>query len=93
MILQGTADGAVDWDQGLEYYNAARKNGKNVIWVSYPDEPHHLAKKPNQIDFQIRMKQFFDHYLKGAPEPDWMIHGVPQVDKAEATRALDEGGR
>ncbi len=93
MILQGTADGAVDWDQGLEFYNAARKNGKNVIWVSYPDEPHHLAKKPNQIDFQIRMKQFFDHYLKGAPEPEWMKHGVPQVDKANATRALDDGGR
>jgi dipeptidyl aminopeptidase/acylaminoacyl peptidase len=93
MILQGTADGAVDWDQGLEYYNAARKNGKNVIWVSYPDEPHHLAKKANQIDFQIRMKQFFGHYLKGAPAPDWMIHGVPQVDKAEATRLLDDSGR
>jgi acetyl esterase/lipase len=93
MILQGTADGAVDWDQGLEFYDAARKNGKNVIWVSYPDEPHHLAKKPNQIDFQIRMKEFFDHYLKGGPEPDWMKHGVPQVDKAEATRVLDTGGR
>ncbi len=81
MILQGTADGAVDWDQGLEFYNAARRNGKNVIWLSYPDEPHHLAKTPNQKDFQIRMKEFFDHYLKGAPEPDWMENGVPQVDK------------
>ncbi len=84
MILQGTADGAVDWDQGLEFYNAARRNGKNVIWLSYPDEPHHLAKTPNQKDFQIRMKQFFDHYLKGAPEPDWMKNGVPQVNKGEA---------
>ena len=79
MILQGTADGAVDWDQGLEFYNAARRNGKQVIFLSYPDEPHHLAKKENQKDFQIRMKQFFDHYLKGAPEPDWMTDGVPQV--------------
>ena len=83
MILQGTADGAVDWDQGLEFYNAARRNGKKVIWLSYPGEPHHLAKTPNQKDFQIRMKQFFDHYLKGAPEPDWMKNGVPQVDKGE----------
>ncbi|HET7631772.1 MAG TPA: prolyl oligopeptidase family serine peptidase [Gemmatimonadaceae bacterium] len=89
MILQGTADGAVDWDQGLEFYNAARKNGKDVIWLSYPDEPHHLARKPNQIDFQIRMKEFFDHYLKGAPAPDWMKYGVPQVDKQAATRKLD----
>ena len=81
LILQGTADGAVDWDQGLEFYQAARKNGKQVIFLSYPDEPHHLAKTPNQKDFQVRMKQFFDHYLVGAPEPDWMKNGLPQTEK------------
>lgn len=81
MILHGTADGAVDWVQGLEYFNAARRNGKNVILLSYPDEPHHLAKKENQKDFQVRMRQYFDHYLKGAPAPLWMTDGVPQVRK------------
>ncbi|HEX8724425.1 MAG TPA: prolyl oligopeptidase family serine peptidase [Gemmatimonadaceae bacterium] len=91
MILQGTADNAVDWHQGLELYAAARRLGKQVIFVSYPGEPHHLSKKPNQIDFQIRMKQFFDHYLKGAPMPDWMKDGVPQVDKQRATWKEDHG--
>ncbi|HRG09586.1 MAG TPA: prolyl oligopeptidase family serine peptidase, partial [Cyclobacteriaceae bacterium] len=43
MILHGTADGAVDWGQGLEYYNAARRLGKQVIFLSYPNEGHHLA--------------------------------------------------
>lgn len=86
MILHGTADNAVDWHQGLELYNAARRNGKKVILLSYPDEPHHLSRKPNQIDFQIRMKEFFDHYLMGAPEPDWMKYGVPQVHKGGAIR-------
>jgi dipeptidyl aminopeptidase/acylaminoacyl peptidase len=81
MILQGTADGAVDWDQGLEFYQAARKNGKQVIFLSYPNEPHHLAQTPNQKDFQVRMKQFFDHYLQGAPAPKWMTDGLPQTDK------------
>jgi dipeptidyl aminopeptidase/acylaminoacyl peptidase len=81
LILQGTADGAVDWDQGLEFFNAARRNGKQVIFLSYPDEPHHLAKKENQKDFQIRMKQFFDHYLMDKPAPKWMTDGVPQVRK------------
>jgi dipeptidyl aminopeptidase/acylaminoacyl peptidase len=79
MILQGTADGAVDWNQGLEFYTAARRNGKNVIFLSYPDEPHHLGKEENQKDFQIRMKQYFDHYLKGTPAPKWMTDGVPQT--------------
>ena len=81
MILQGTADGAVDWVQGLEFFNAARRNGKQVIFLSYPDEPHHLAKKENQKDFQIRMKQFFDHYLMDKPAPKWMTDGLPQVRK------------
>lgn len=81
LILQGTEDGAVDWVQGLEYFNAARRNGKEVIFLSYPGEPHHLAKKENQKDFQVRMKQFFDHYLKDAPSPTWMTEGVPQVRK------------
>src|SRR5690606_31537796 len=36
LILHGTADGAVDWGQGLEYYAAARRLGKNVIMLSYP---------------------------------------------------------
>ncbi len=81
LILQGTADGAVDWNQGLEFYTAARRNGKKVILLSYPDEPHHLAKEENQKDFQVRMKQYFDHYLKGAPAPKWMEEGVPQTQK------------
>jgi len=81
MIMQGTADGAVDWNQGLEYYTAARKMGKNVIFLSYPGEPHHLAIEANQKDFQVRMKQYFDHYLKGGPEMEWMKNGLPQTKK------------
>jgi dipeptidyl aminopeptidase/acylaminoacyl peptidase len=81
LILQGTADGAVDWNQGLELYTAARRLGKRVILLSYPDEPHHLSKKPNQKDFQIRMKQWFDYWLKGDPAPEWMEKGVPFLEK------------
>ena len=81
LILHGTADGAVDWGQGLEFYAAARRLGKQVILLSYPEEAHHLGRRENQKDFQIRMRQFFDHYLKGAPAPEWMTQGVPQVQK------------
>lgn len=81
LLLHGTADGAVDWSQGLEFYNAARRMGKEVIFLSYPDEGHHLANRANQIDFQTRMKEYFDYHLKGAEAPDWMINGVPQLEK------------
>jgi len=81
MILHGTEDGAVDWNQGLEFYNAARRLGKKVILLSYPGEPHHLRKEENQKDFLRRMKQYFDHYLKGKPAPDWMTNGIPYLKK------------
>jgi dipeptidyl aminopeptidase/acylaminoacyl peptidase len=81
LILHGTEDGSVDWHQGLEYYNAARRLGKEVILLSYPGEGHHLSKLANQKDFQIRMKQFFDHYLKGESAPPWMTQGVPFLKK------------
>lgn len=81
LILHGTADGAVDWNQGLELYTAARRLGKEVILLSYPDEPHHLNREPNQKDFQVRMKQWFDHWLKGDAAPDWMAKGVPHLEK------------
>jgi dipeptidyl aminopeptidase/acylaminoacyl peptidase len=93
LILHGTADGAVDWNQGLEFFIAARRAGKNVILLSYPDEPHHLAKKPNQIDFQRRMKQYFDHYLKGEPAPDWMTEGVRFLDRDRELAVPAASGR
>jgi len=83
MLLHGTEDGSVDWLQSLEYYNAARYLGKEVIFLSYPGEPHHLAKEENQKDFQKRMKQYFDHYLKGKPMPDWMKNGTPYLKRKQ----------
>lgn len=81
MILHGTVDGAVDWAQGMEFYNAARRLGKEVIFLSYPGEDHHLANEANTKDFQLRMKQYFDHYLKGAEAPKWMTDGIPNLQK------------
>ena len=92
MILHGTADGAVDWMQGLEYYGMARRLGKEVIFLSYPDEGHHLSRKNNQIDFQIRMMQFFDHHLKGTQPAKWMVEGVEFLEKEYANpRVMMDG--
>lgn len=81
LIFQGEEDGSVEWLQAIEFYNALRFNGKNVILASYPGEDHHLEKYENQVDFQTRMEQFYDYYLKGKPEPQWMIKGVPFLEK------------
>jgi hypothetical protein len=34
----------------------------------------------NKVDFQIRMMQFFNHYLKGDPMPKWMAPGLSVID-------------
>ncbi|MFP8490258.1 S9 family peptidase [Gracilimonas sp. Q87] len=81
MILHGTDDGAVDWMQGLEFYNAARRLNKEVVLLSYPGEGHHLGIEANQIDFQLRMKEWFDHYVKDMPAAEWITDGIPYIEK------------
>jgi len=80
IILHNDKDGAVDFTQGVEYYNTLRRLGKNVIMLEYVGENHGLVKPANRFDYTIRMKEFFDHYLKGAAAPKWMTDGVPRLE-------------
>jgi dipeptidyl aminopeptidase/acylaminoacyl peptidase len=80
IILHNDRDGAVDFTQGVEYYNTLRRLGKNVIMLEYVGENHGLVKPANRYDYTIRMKEFFDHHLKGAPAPAWMTDGVPRLE-------------
>jgi dipeptidyl aminopeptidase/acylaminoacyl peptidase len=79
MILHNDKDGAVDFTQGVEYFNTLRRMQKPVILLEYIGENHSLRKPANQRDYTVRMKEFFDHYLMGAPAPDWMVNGVPRL--------------
>ena len=81
LIMANDQDGAVPWYQGIEYFVALRRLGKPAWMLNYNGEPHWPTKIQNKKDFQIRMGQFFDHYLKGKPMPLWMKEGVPAVDK------------
>jgi dipeptidyl aminopeptidase/acylaminoacyl peptidase len=75
LIEHGDEDGAVPWYQGIEFYLSLRREGKDVILLQYRGEPHHLQKYPNKLDYSIKMKQYFDHYLKGEPAADWITNG------------------
>jgi dipeptidyl aminopeptidase/acylaminoacyl peptidase len=83
LLIHGTDDGSVEWLQGVEFYNAMRFNKKNVILLSYPGEAHSLRNLENQKDCLVRMKQFYDHYLKDVAAPEWMANGVPYLKKAK----------
>ena len=77
IILSNDKDGAVDFTQGIEYYDTLRRLGKPVVLLEYPGENHGLAKLPNMKDYMERMKEFFDHYLMAQPAPEWLANGIP----------------
>jgi dipeptidyl aminopeptidase/acylaminoacyl peptidase len=81
LIQFGDEDGAVPWYQGIELYLAMRRLEKDCIFLQYRGEPHHLRKYPNKLDYAIKMKEYFDHYLKGRPAPKWISEGVPYRGK------------
>jgi dienelactone hydrolase len=78
----GDADGTVDWHQGIEFYNFARRAGrKDFVLLVYPGEDHGLRKKENQVDYHRRINEWFGHYLKGEPAPPWMTDGMTWLER------------
>ncbi len=91
LMLHNDADEAVPWQQGIEYYLALRRLDKEVYLFNYPGEAHGLRQRQNQRDYTIRMQEFFDHHLKGAPKPEWMAKGLPYAPRPEAGGAGRRG--
>ncbi len=85
LIMSNDGDGAVPWYQGIEMFTALRRLGKPVWLLNYNGDEHNLSRRANMKDLDIRMMQFFDHYLKDAPAPDWMTKGIPAIDKGKKT--------
>ncbi|MDK2597466.1 prolyl oligopeptidase family serine peptidase [Pseudoalteromonas obscura] len=77
LLMFGDKDGAVPWQEGIQYYLALRRHNKDAIFLQYEGEPHHLKQFPNQVDFSVRMMEYFDHYLRGMPAPQWITSGKP----------------
>ncbi|HZV71195.1 MAG TPA: prolyl oligopeptidase family serine peptidase [Saprospiraceae bacterium] len=86
LILHNDEDSAVPFEQGIEFFSALRRLGKKAWLLNYRGEPHWPVKWQNRKDFNIRMAQFFDHYLKSEPMPRWMKEGIPAVE-----RGIDKG--
>lgn len=81
LMMHNDQDGAVPWEQGIELFTALRRLQRPVWMINYNGEDHNLVQRRNRKDWSIRMQQFFDHYLKGAPAPVWLTNGVPAVQK------------
>ena len=88
IILANDKDGAVDFNQGITYFNTLRQMNKAVILLEYVGENHGLARPINMKDYAMRQKDWFDHYLKGAPAPEWMTNGIPRIKMDEYWQSL-----
>lgn len=81
LIMHNEKDGAVPFSQGVEFFIALRRLEKKAWLLNYNEADHWPTVVRDKYDFQVRLAQFFDHYLKGKPMPQWMKEGVPAVEK------------
>jgi dipeptidyl aminopeptidase/acylaminoacyl peptidase len=81
LTIHNDEDDAVPWYQGIEFFTALRRLGKEAYMFNYNGEKHGLRERENQKHWTIHQDEFFDHYLKGAPLPEWMAKGVPYLER------------
>jgi dienelactone hydrolase len=93
LMMANDQDGAVPWYQGIELFVALRRLGKPAWLVNYNGEPHWPVSFAEKRDWNIRMQQFFDHYLMEAPAPVWLERGIPALEKGRTLGLQLEGQR
>ena len=93
LMAFGDEDGTVDWHQGVEMYNYARRAGKFFVMLVYPGENHSNRQRPNQIDYHHRVLDWFGHFLKGEEAKPWITEGQSVIDRKDELKRLKGGGR
>lgn len=63
-------------EQTTELFIALRRLEKKAWWLQYEKGSHTLTYLSDRKDYTIRYTQYFDHFLKDAPAPVWMTHGI-----------------
>lgn len=78
LIMNNRDDKIVPFSQGVEFFSALRRLGKDVWMLQYDNQDHSIDDFTVAArDFNKRMLQFFNHFLKGGPLPRWMSRGIP----------------
>jgi dipeptidyl aminopeptidase/acylaminoacyl peptidase len=93
LILHGKVDPRVHPGQSLELYRHLKVLGKTPVrLVLYPGEGHGNRRAASRLDYNLRLLQWMEHYLKGpggAPPPARLDYGLP--GKAKAAGAAGKG--
>jgi dipeptidyl aminopeptidase/acylaminoacyl peptidase len=81
LTIANDEDDAVPWYQGIEFFTALRRLGKEAYMFVFNGEKHGLRDRDNQKYWTVHLDEFFDHFLLGRPSPAWMDTGVPFLEK------------
>ena len=81
LSIHNDEDDAVPWYQGIEFFSALRRLGKEAYMFVYNGEPHGLRNRDNMKHWTVHQDEFFDHFLLGKPTPEWMEKGVPYLER------------
>jgi dipeptidyl aminopeptidase/acylaminoacyl peptidase len=82
LILHGKDDPRVNPGQSRELYRHLKLHGQAPVrLVLYPGEGHGNRKSADRLDYNLRLMQWFEHYLigpGGAPPPFEMDYDLPK---------------
>lgn len=76
LLWTGMKDHTVYWKQTQHMCVALQRYRKSVIALFYKEEEHSMRKKNEQLDLTYRVLDWFDYYLKGNKEIDWISKGI-----------------
>lgn len=83
LLEVGDNDANVNWSQGIAYYNAARRAGKDLTMLVYAKEGHNFSSEKSSLDYRQRIMDWFGYYLKGESAPDWITRSIPYNQQQE----------
>ncbi|WP_163324823.1 alpha/beta hydrolase family protein [Draconibacterium mangrovi] len=72
LLWSGLEDQNVTSDHSMAFYNALRRNKKDVVALFYEGEGHSLIKPRAQFDLTSRILDWFDYFMKGNTDIEWI---------------------
>jgi dipeptidyl aminopeptidase/acylaminoacyl peptidase len=71
LLAHGDVDAAVSFSQSVELFSSMQRLGdRPVVLLQYPGEDHVLGDEATS-DLANRKREFFDHFLRDGPAPEW----------------------
>jgi dipeptidyl aminopeptidase/acylaminoacyl peptidase len=83
LSIHNDEDDAVPWYQGIEFFTALRRLGKEAYMFNFNGEKHGLRERENQKYWTVFQDEFFDHYLLGKPRPEWMDKPTAYLERGK----------